>query len=78
MFASMNVIGYLQKEIPLSICPNSPPDVDEPEEEDIEPPVLLLEPSEIKAKLDEYVIGQEHAKKILSVAVYTHYKRLPA
>ena len=38
--------------------------------------MLLLEPSEIKAKLDEYVIGQEHAKKTLSVAVYTHYKRL--
>ena len=33
-------------------------------------------PEEIKAKLDEYVIGQEHAKKTLSVAVYTHYKRL--
>ena len=33
-------------------------------------------PAEIKAKLDEYVIGQEHAKKTLSVAVYTHYKRL--
>ena len=33
-------------------------------------------PEEIKAKLDEYVIDQEHAKKTLSVAVYTHYKRL--
>ena len=33
-------------------------------------------PAEIKAKLDEYVIGQEQAKKSLSVAVYTHYKRL--
>ena len=33
-------------------------------------------PEAIKAKLDEYVIGQEHAKKTLSVAVYTHYKRL--
>ena len=33
-------------------------------------------PEEIKAKLDEYVIGQEDAKKTLSVAVYTHYKRL--
>ena len=33
-------------------------------------------PEEIKAKLDGYVIGQEHAKKTLSVAVYTHYKRL--
>ena len=33
-------------------------------------------PEEIKAKLDEYVIGQEQAKKSLSVAVYNHYKRL--
>ena len=33
-------------------------------------------PKEIKAKLDEYVIGQEEAKKSLSVAVYNHYKRL--
>ena len=33
-------------------------------------------PSEIKANLDEYVIGQERAKRILSVAVYNHYKRL--
>ena len=38
--------------------------------------VQLLKPVEIKERLDEYVIGQEHAKKILSVAVYNHYKRL--
>lgn len=36
----------------------------------------LLVPHDIRARLDEYVIGQEHAKKILSVAVYNHYKRL--
>lgn len=36
----------------------------------------LPSPAEIKKKLDEYVIGQERAKKILSVAVYNHYKRI--
>jgi ATP-dependent Clp protease ATP-binding subunit ClpX len=38
--------------------------------------VNLLKPLEIKAFLDQYVIGQEMAKKIISVAVYNHYKRL--
>ena len=37
---------------------------------------LLKKPKQIKAFLDEYVIGQEQAKKLLSVAVYNHYKRL--
>jgi ATP-dependent Clp protease ATP-binding subunit ClpX len=36
----------------------------------------LLIPKELKARLDEYVIGQDRAKKIISVAVYNHYKRL--
>ncbi len=36
----------------------------------------LLKPHQIKEKLDEYIIGQEKAKKILSVAVYNHYKRI--
>ena len=36
----------------------------------------LPKPMEIKEKLDEYVIGQEEAKKVLSVAVYNHYKRV--
>ena len=36
----------------------------------------LLKPMEIKQKLDEYVIGQDEAKKALSVAVYNHYKRI--
>jgi ATP-dependent Clp protease ATP-binding subunit ClpX len=36
----------------------------------------LLSPTEIKAKLDETVIGQERAKKVLSVAVYNHFKRI--
>lgn len=38
--------------------------------------VNVLKPAEIKTKLDEYVIGQDDAKKVLSVAVYNHYKRL--
>jgi ATP-dependent Clp protease ATP-binding subunit ClpX len=38
----------------------------------------VLKPKEIKAYLDEYVIGQEHAKRILAVAVHNHYKRINA
>ena len=33
-------------------------------------------PIQIKAKLDKHVVGQEHAKKVISVAVYNHYKRV--
>jgi ATP-dependent Clp protease ATP-binding subunit ClpX len=39
-------------------------------------PVNVLKPQDIKERLDEYVIGQDDAKKTLSVAVYNHYKRL--
>ena len=48
-------------------------DFDTPEEET---EINLLKPKEIKAFLDEYVVGQEDAKKALSVAVYNHYKRI--
>lgn len=43
---------------------------------DNETEINLLKPKEMKAFLDEYVIGQEDAKKVLSVAVYNHYKRV--
>ncbi|MCR4674132.1 MAG: ATP-dependent Clp protease ATP-binding subunit ClpX [Lachnospiraceae bacterium] len=40
------------------------------------PDINLLKPKELKSFLDDYVIGQEEAKKVLSVAVYNHYKRI--
>jgi len=40
--------------------------------------VDVLKPKEIKLHLDQYIIGQEEAKKVLSVAVYNHYKRINA
>lgn len=46
------------------------------EKYDVETDINLLKPKEIKEFLDEYVIGQEEAKKVLSVAVYNHYKRV--
>jgi ATP-dependent Clp protease ATP-binding subunit ClpX len=36
----------------------------------------ILKPSQITSRLDQYVIGQQHAKRVLSVAVYNHYKRI--
>ena len=42
----------------------------------VEQNVNLLKPHEIKAELDKYIIGQDEAKKVLSVAVYNHYKRI--
>ena len=42
----------------------------------IDAKIELLTPQEIKEKLDDYIIGQEAAKKMLSVAVYNHYKRI--
>jgi len=51
---------------------------EEYELEDEEAFVGIARPDEIKTILDEYVIGQERAKKILAVAVYNHYKRIEA
>ena len=49
---------------------------DELQEEGSEEEIDLPKPKEIKEVLDEYVIGQENAKRILAVAVYNHFKRL--
>src|SRR5438552_44145 len=49
---------------------------EESEREENRPAVALPAPVEIKSFLDDYVVGQERAKKILAVAVYNHYKRI--
>ena len=51
---------------------------DEEIEETLHSEINLLKPMEIKNFLDDYVIGQDEAKKVLSVAVYNHYKRVTA
>ncbi len=51
---------------------------EEEEKEEKMDAINLLKPEEIKAFLDDYVIGQDEAKKVLAVAVYNHYKRILA
>jgi len=46
------------------------------EQEDVRPDLVVPKPHEIMAYLDDYVIGHDHTKKVLSVAVHNHYKRL--
>ena len=61
-------------EICAEICAEESADYAEPMSGEIN----LLKPQEIKSFLDDYVIGQDEAKKVLSVAVYNHYKRVLA
>ena len=49
---------------------------DKTKKDGVETEIELLTPEEIKAQLDEYIVGQDEAKKVLAVAVYNHYKRI--
>ena len=49
---------------------------DKTKEDIASPNFNLIKPMEMKEHLDQYVIGQDEAKKVMSVAVYNHYKRL--
>ena len=57
----------------IEVCKNVIKEGDQKASKDV---VKLLKPQEIKAELDKYIVGQEKAKKVLSVAVYNHYKRI--
>ncbi len=62
----------------VSICSDIVEEEYEETELESETEINLLKPVEIKEFLDEYVIGQEEAKKVLAVSVYNHYKRVMA
>ena len=62
----------------VDICADIVEEEYEEEEKEEELDINLLKPIEIKNFLDDYVIGQDEAKKVLSVAVYNHYKRVTA
>ncbi len=71
---SMVDLSGLQNQVPKKQRVKKKEEKKEPEKEfsikDVPPPHV------IKSRLDEYVIGQEHAKKVMAVAVYNHYKRV--
>lgn len=62
----------------VSLCREIIVEDQESEEAEGEKGLEEMRPKEIKAFLDEYVIGQEPAKRTISVAVYNHYKRIKA
>ncbi len=61
----------------VAACSDMMASESEEEKETTPPPTLPLpKPTEIKAFLDQYIVGQEHAKRTVAVAVYNHYKRV--
>ena len=60
----------------INLCNEIVTDSTGDDDETVTPDGSLLKPREIKAHLDEYVIGQGYAKRVLSVAVHNHYKRI--
>ncbi len=61
----------------VDLCRSIIDDAPKPKKKDKSNDIATLpKPHEIKAKLDEYVVGQQEAKQVLSVAVYNHYKRI--
>ena len=51
-------------------------ELDNTRRDSLKTPIALKKPSEIKAYLDKHIIGQEEAKKTISVAIYNHYKKI--
>jgi ATP-dependent Clp protease ATP-binding subunit ClpX len=83
----MSMMGFSPNMMSLNSFPGDIPNAQKlkkkkPEEEKAEEIVFdrksIPSPHVIKASLDEFIIGQEHAKKVISVAVYNHYKRIGA
>ena len=79
-FSRLQVVNFLNLSDLQNMMPNQQqvkkkkPKKEEPRQEfDIR---TIPAPHKLKASLDEYVIGQDHAKKVISVAVYNHYKRV--
>ena len=60
----------------ISLCNDIIAEEFENDDGEVRTSIKIPQPAEIKTILDEYVIGQDRAKKVLSVAVHNHYKRI--